>query len=199
MKHKHWSLQNAEGDLIQVSRNLIKFRLYHKLCLVTLIDSFHHLEVHVSAPLSLLNQVCPTIRQEVLDGIKEACSKLHYCDDSPSPAVFCPLHTKLEPHSAASEEWHAAVITGEYCECIKAGLSCDLSEAHKIWLNPAQGMMHAYILENLLTSFFILLVSSVPAVSPLSADVAAQSFPQGICYMMLLKIYITIGFFPLSK
>lgn len=137
MKHSHWSIQNDQGNLIHVSRNLIKFGEPYP---VTLIDSFYYLEVHVSVPLPLCKKICPTIQQEVLDGIKGACSKLQYRDDSPSLAVFCPFHTKIE-----AKEWHAAVITGEYCKCIKTSDFHVLSEDQKVWLNPALGRMHAYI------------------------------------------------------
>ena len=144
MRHSDWSIQHENGKLILVSRNLIKFRLRKESCLVTLIDAFYHIEVHVSAPLSLCQQVCPTIRREVLTGISAASAKLRYINDSPKLAVFCPLHTASieDAASPTTKERHAATIRGEYCVCTETSEFHNLTEGHRVWLSPEpQGIL----------------------------------------------------------
>ena len=138
MKQCNWSIQHKSGKLILVSRNLIKFRLPDKSCIVTLIDAFYHIEVHINAPLSLCQQVCPTIQEKILAGVHSACEKLQYINDHPDLAIVCPLHTSKEATiSPGVRDWHAAVIEGEYCVCTETSEFADLNDSHKLWL---QGM-----------------------------------------------------------
>ena len=103
-----WKVTHASGKVILVARNCIKFRLPKSTCYVTLIDAFSHIEVHVKAPVNVCERVCPMIQESVISGIKAACSRLHYNNDVPHLAVFCP-HT-TDDETPSSEHLAAASL-----------------------------------------------------------------------------------------
>ena len=160
MKQSKWSIQHENGNLILVARNCITFRLTDSSCLITLIDAFYFFEVHIAAdtPLSVCREVCPTIQKEILSGINAACEKLHYANDCPHLAVFCPLCTTEEAASPSNNDrpylavlcpccttreltspsshdnLHAAVLKKDDCVCIETSRHAPLTESHSVWL-----------------------------------------------------------------
>ena len=150
MKECKWNIQHENGKLILVARNCIKFRLPDSSCLVTLIDAFYFIEVHVEADasLSFYREVCPAIQKKILAGIDAACEKLQYTNDHPHLAVIC-------PHCPANEvvvsppprvmERHAAVVKkNDYCVCIETSHRATLTDRHKVWLaEENQSMLYS--------------------------------------------------------
>ena len=141
MKESKWSIQHENGDLILVSRNCVKFRLQESYCIITLIDAFYFIEVHMEpdAELSLCQEVCPMVQRQVLAGIDAACAKLHYTNDHPQLAVFCPL---CSPPNDSRVERHAATMLkkGNSCVCTATSRRLALTEKHTMWLaEQAQG------------------------------------------------------------
>ena len=136
MKECKWSIQHENGDLILVARNCIKFRLPESYCLITLIDAFYFIEVHIdSDDTSLCRKVCPTVQKKIIAGINAACEKLQYSNDHPHLAVFCPCCTNTEAGSSKTKERHAAVLKeSKFCFCIETSQRAALSERHRVWL-----------------------------------------------------------------
>ena len=140
MKECKWSIQHENGDLILVVRNCVKFRLPDSYSIITLIDAFYFIEVHMEpdADLSLCQEVCPEVRKQVLTGIDAVCAKLRYTNDHPQLAVFCPVCS----FSSGSMERHAATVLkkGSSCVCTATSRRSALTEGHAVWLTEqAQG------------------------------------------------------------
>ena len=139
MKESKWSIQHRNKKLILVARNCVSFRVTNddgRSCIVTLIDGFYFFEAHIAAdtPLSLCQKVCPTIRMEILAGIRAACEKLRYINDQPQLAVFCPSCTKEAPPPSDGDHRHAAALGESGCECIETSRHAPLTDRHTIWL-----------------------------------------------------------------
>ena len=139
MKESKWSIQYRNKKLILVARNCVSFRVTSddgRSCIVTLIDGFYFFEAHIAAdtPLSLCQKVCPTIRREILAGIRAACEKLRYINDQPQLAVFCPSCTKEAPAPSDGDRRHAAALGESGCECIETSRHATLTDRHTIWL-----------------------------------------------------------------
>ena len=134
MKRSKWKIQYENGGLIFVARNCVTFRPYKNECYVTVIDAFFYIEVHINAPPQKCEKHCPTIRQEILDGISAACKVLTYTEDHPHLAFFCPHSGKVEEKT--KKERHAASISedGNDCSCTETTHFFQLEKKHKIWL-----------------------------------------------------------------
>ena len=142
MRESKWSIQHRNKKLILVARNCVSFRVTSddgRSCIVTLIDGFYFFEAHIAAdtPLSLCQKVCPTIRREILAGIRAACEKLCYVNDQLQLAVFCPScdrETKEAPPPSDGDRRHAAALGESGCECIETSRHAPLTDRHTICL-----------------------------------------------------------------
>ena len=131
-----WQVVHPNGAPILISRNCVKFKLPNAPCVVALIDSFSHFELHVTARPSVCHRICPSIKETVLAGIDAASDNLHYNNAKPIMAVFCP-HTSdtvqsqhsTTPHAAMVEDYTSWTCTENVC------LSGELSEQQKVWLS----------------------------------------------------------------
>ena len=140
MKESKWSIQHRNKKLILVARNCVSFRVTNdnrRSSIVTLIDGFYFFEVHIAAdtPLSVCREVCPTIQREILTGIRAACEKLHYVNDQPQLAVFCPscdCIIKESPSHSDGDHRHAAVLEMNGCECVETSRHAPLTDRHTI-------------------------------------------------------------------
>ena len=140
MKKSKWSIWHANGRLISaVARNCVTFRLSKPSCLITLIDAFYVLEVHIAAntKASVCQEVCPTIRSEILAGIEAASEKLHYKKNHPELGVFCPC-SEFTSEGAASSSRHAAILGEDECICVETSVSIPLNERQTIWLDESK-------------------------------------------------------------
>ena len=138
--HCRWNIQHENGELILVARNCVRFRPFRDDCYVTLIDGFFYIEVHVKGPPPSCIKHCPTIREQILDGVNAVCKVLKYINDHPHMAFFCPHSDDTETKS--KQDRHAATISedGNYFSCTMSDNYFHLDVKHKLWLK-GQGLI----------------------------------------------------------
>ena len=113
-----------EGDKpLCLYRNCITFGLKHRTELVTLVDMFYHIVVHVNE----MSAACGEIRRHVHSGIKSACSllkwKVQFEDTFMCAGVSC-----------TSDPPHVVDVCGNKWKCTKRDrLSGDLSKYQLMW------------------------------------------------------------------
>ncbi len=103
--------------------------------LVTLVDSFQYIEVHVSnAKVKTCSKACSRIVWDIFDGIKRAAVRLQYGALEPKIAFFCP-ECKPVPHLAY-------VVDDEWVCSMSPETSDELTDQHKVWFVPEPGHAH---------------------------------------------------------
>ena len=114
-----------EGDKpLCLYRNCITFELEHSTEIVTLVDMFYHIVVHVNK----MSAACGEIRRRVHSGIKSACSLLKWKGFHFEDAFLC------AGLSCRSDPPHVAVVCGNEWKCTKrCRLSGDLSKGQLMW------------------------------------------------------------------
>ncbi|XP_064400932.1 uncharacterized protein LOC135347046 isoform X2 [Halichondria panicea] len=137
IKRVGWKVLLPSGETSIFAKNCIQYEISDLPCTVTLIDSFSYMEVYIDVPVSLRNEVCPMIRNEILHSIKLSCAVLHYNNDTPKTAIFCPC-------KKSTGKLHLAdVIERSGCKFWKCSLQTrvwgDLSDEHRIWLDNSEG------------------------------------------------------------
>ena len=121
-----------EGDKpLCLYRNCITFELQHTTELVTLVDVFSYILLHVD---EMSSQVCREIRCCVHSGIKSACAILKYQGVQFEDAFMC------AGTSCTSDPPHVAVVVSEKkWKCIIRGRQRgDLSEGQLMWFGAKQ-------------------------------------------------------------
>ncbi len=144
MKRLDWKVLLPSGKPIFFAKNCIQFKIPKVPCTVTLIDSFSYIEVCIKVPLSLGKELCPAIRNEILKSIKLSCKVLHYDDDTPETAIFCPCRSIRKLHLADVSKrkgvkfWMCSVDANEFGE---------LTDEDRIWLDngDASGKCSLYV------------------------------------------------------
>ena len=134
-----WQVVHPNGAPILISRNCIKFQLPNTPCIVTLIDSFSHFELHVTAPPPVCYSICPSIKDTVLAGIDAASDNLHYNNAKPTVSMFCPHSSDNTPVQPSTTP-HAAVVKGyPWWVCSEnVAVFGELSDQQKVWFSPAE-------------------------------------------------------------
>ncbi len=105
-----WELLLTWGKPKLIAQNCVMLSPPDSSCRVILIDSFSYIEVHVKLEN---NEVCSTIRNHILEGIRASCQTLRYSAEKPQSAFFCPCTLSSLPYSADAKEvprFHAAVL-----------------------------------------------------------------------------------------
>ena len=120
------------------ARNCVRFRIHqHPHGLITLIDSFSYIEVHVKAPLNVCIEICPKIREIIIEGIELASASLHHHSDHPVATIFC-SHKRTSEESF-SRRHHADVYykSGYWTMCCSRDIDCVgmLLNNHIIWFS----------------------------------------------------------------
>ena len=136
INHCEWEAVFPDtGSPILMAKNCIKFRLPRHTATVTLIDSYAHFEIHVESPPPVCYEICPIIRDNIFRGVDEAAVTLHYNNDIPCPAFFCP-HSNSSSQTSSNEP-HAAITKDQkYWECTKGNHYGELTEKEKVWFGP---------------------------------------------------------------
>ena len=120
-----------EGDKpLCLYRNCITFQLKHTTELVTLVDMFSYILLHVD---EMSSQVCREIRCCVHSGIKSACGILKYQGVQFEDAFMCPgASCTLDPP-------HVAVVVSEkkWVCSIRGRQKGDLSEGQLMWFGES--------------------------------------------------------------
>ena len=146
VNHCKWELCLDESIPKQ---NMVILRPPESPCIVTLIDSFFYIELHAEALTKDCEGEYPSIRDNVLEGIKASCEALRYSRDPPDLAFICPCdreqpqtevmsqasHIRDPSATTSSQKRHVAVFNTKYIKCTK---NCrkvyPLERKHKVWL-----------------------------------------------------------------
>ena len=140
MKTCGWQVCLPSGEPVLLARNCVKFRFPKSPCSITLIDSFSYIEVHVKAHLPVCKELCPVIRESIICGIELASKSLHYNNDHPEIAIFCP-HILLSEQAASKRtklnRHYAEVDSKRRYWCCTTDFDCNgtLKDKHAIWLD----------------------------------------------------------------
>ena len=132
-----WKLLTENRCPVQVSRNCVQFALPggNPGC-VTITDSFStffHVAIEPPEDASadrvhqICEELCPTIRETVLTGIRKASQKLNYNNSIPQVAFPCLKHDDLHPAIISS--------TGLLTCAINPRIYCEMTGQHKLWFD----------------------------------------------------------------
>ncbi len=108
-----WKLLLDMGKPKLIAQNCVLLSPPDSSCRVTLIDSFSYVEAHMEGDKNVCSAMCPTIRNQIIDGIHASCQTLRYSAEKPQSAFFCSCTLSCRPYSAYAEEvprFHAAVL-----------------------------------------------------------------------------------------
>ena len=134
-----WQVCLPSGEPALLARNCVKFRYPKRPCSITLIDSFSYIEVHVKAPLPVCKGLCPLIRKYIISGIELASDSLHYNNDHPEIAIFCPHVVSSEQGANKSifKKHYAEVDSTSVYWCCSLDIDCSgpLESKHTLWLD----------------------------------------------------------------
>ncbi|XP_064395980.1 uncharacterized protein LOC135343006 isoform X3 [Halichondria panicea] len=137
IKRLDWKVLLPSGKPICFAKNCIQLRIPKHPYTVALIDSFSYIEVYIDVPFPLRNEICPTIRNEILSSIKLSCQALHYNNDTPETGIFCPCK------KSTGSKLHLADLSErkDYWICSQeARVYGKLSDEHRIWLDNSEGL-----------------------------------------------------------
>ena len=139
-----WELLTENRCPVQLSRNRAQFSVSGKHPgYITITDSFStffHIDISFPDDISSLKalevcrEVCPSIRETILAGIRKASRRLNYKSSIPEAAFLCPNnHTdSLHPATISSCD----LLT---CTINPAKVSSELTENHKLWFGTKSG------------------------------------------------------------
>ena len=147
MKTCGWQVCLPSGEPALLARNCVKFRYPKRPCSITLIDSFSFIEVHVKAPLPVCKELCPLIRKCIISGIELASDSLHYNNDHPEIAIFCPhiVSSKQAASKSIFKKHYAEVDSTSVYWCCSLDIDCSgpLESKHTLWLDN-QSIIRAF-------------------------------------------------------
>ena len=134
-----WQLLEVGGYPVQVSRDRVQFALPGKTTgCVTITDpfsSYFHVIVELEPPENasadgiqqIYEEICPSICETILTGIRKASQKLNYNNSIPEIAFPCTKHDDLHP-AIVSENQRRLICTHD-CRVYS-----EMTEQHKLWL-----------------------------------------------------------------
>ena len=137
-----WKLLEEDGFPVQASRNKVQFELPggNPGC-VTITDSFStffHVAIEPPEGAStdrvhrICEEVCPTVRETILTGIRKASQKLNYKNNSIPEVAFpcnCLKHGATPLHPATLSKTGFLTCTTDRRD------GCELTEQHQFWLS----------------------------------------------------------------
>ena len=145
--HCKWELCLDES--IVPKQNMVVLRPPEIPCIVTLINSFSCIELHAEALTKDCDNEYPSIRDNVLEGIRASCKALRYNQDPPDLAFICPCDSEQpqtevlsqttsmpDPSAITSgQKHHIAVVSKKYMICTKNSRKVyPLERKHQVWL-----------------------------------------------------------------
>ncbi|KAL5506803.1 hypothetical protein EMCRGX_G008543 [Ephydatia muelleri] len=128
--HSPWKVCMERGKPLSLYRNCITFQLKHTTELVTLVDMFSYILLHID---TISGKVCREVRGCVHSGIKRACGILKYQGVQFEDAFMCAgaLCTSDPPHLAT-------VVSEKKWKCSILGHQCgDLCEGQLMWFGES--------------------------------------------------------------
>ena len=128
--HSPWKVCMERNKPLCLYRNCITFQLKHTTGLVTLVDMFSYILLHIDA---LSSSVCREVRDCVHSGIKRACGILKYQGVQFEDAFICAgaSCTSDPPHVAtvvSKKKWRCSIVGDQYG---------DLSEGQLLWFGES--------------------------------------------------------------
>ena len=143
----NWKIsQTKERRPKLCTQNCVK--MSYKVCRVTLIDSFSYIEVHVEAiEPEDYKMVCPSLVNDIMNGIEASCKALSYDDEQPHLAYFCPCSDAGSNQRQCSASYlsdptnqqrHAAIVLTEFnrLQCtVDTDVQSKLEKRHSPWLD----------------------------------------------------------------
>ena len=128
--HSPWKVCMDAGKPLCLFRNCITFELKHKTELVTLVDMFSYILLHID---EISNKVCRDIRGCVHSGIKSVCGILKYQGVQFEDAFMC------AGASCTSDHPHLATVVSEKkWKCsIRGHQRGNLSEGQLMWFGES--------------------------------------------------------------
>ena len=128
--HSPWKVCMERDKPLCLYRNCITFELKHKMELVTLVDMFSYILLHID---TISSKVCREVRDCVHSGIKRACEILKYQGVQFEDAFMC------AGASCTSDPPHLATVVSEKkWKCSIFRRQCgDLSEGQLMWFGES--------------------------------------------------------------
>ncbi len=109
-----WKIVQAKRKPKLVAQNCVMLSPPQSTALVTLIDSFAYIEVHVKSPV-ISKKTCCLIRKNIMLGIGESCKTLCYKTEKLELSFFCPCAV-TNTSSSSSLSDNVNLHRGEYLE-----------------------------------------------------------------------------------
>ncbi|XP_064401306.1 uncharacterized protein LOC135347306 isoform X3 [Halichondria panicea] len=135
MERRGWERYSKLGEKVPQARNCIKLKYRKNHCFVTLVDSNTHIEVYVKARKIICENLCPKIKEDILEGIRASQEGLHYSIDAPEICCFCPCkYGAIKCHHA---EIDVDCYTGN-CSEKPDEYDGKLENTHLIWFGRFQ-------------------------------------------------------------
>ena len=138
-----WELLEEDGYPVQVSRNSAQFALPGgNPGYVTITDpfsSYFHVSINFPTSVSreraqeICQEVCPTIRETILTGIRKASLRLNYNNSIPCIAFPCSGHHDTPLHPATVSE-SGKLLT---CTTHRGSVGSEITEKHRLWLGTS--------------------------------------------------------------
>ena len=128
--HSPWKVCMERDKPLSLYRNCITFQLKHTTELVTLVDMFSYILLHID---TISGKVCREVRDCVHSGIKSACGILKYQGVQFEDAFMC------AGTSCSSDPPHLATVVSEKkWKCSILGRQCgDLCEGQLMWFGES--------------------------------------------------------------
>ncbi|KAL5506820.1 hypothetical protein EMCRGX_G008564 [Ephydatia muelleri] len=128
--HSPWKVCMERDKPLSLYRNCITFQLKHTTELVTLVDMFSYILLHID---TMSGKVCREVRGCVHSGIKSACGILKYQGVQFEDAFMC------AGASCSSDPPHLATVVSEKkWKCSILGRQCgDLCEGQLMWFGES--------------------------------------------------------------
>ena len=135
-----WELLEEDGYPVQVSRNSAQFIVPGKnpgrITITDSFSSFFHVSIDFPASVSreraqeICEEICPTVRETVLTGIRKASRRLNYNNSIPTVAFPCSGHRDTPLHPATVSDNGKLLI----CSSHPTTVCSEVTEWHKIWI-----------------------------------------------------------------
>ena len=133
----HWKVCMDGNKPLHLHRNCISFDQTDATEIITLIDTFSYIEVHVDEPSC---EVCSTLRDHIHKSIKSACNVLKYSDEF-KDAFVCTGErcTSYGPHVAVVVPTKSSGKHAYKWKCTKSGnQKGSLTEEQLIWFDVSK-------------------------------------------------------------